>query len=71
MIPLINNNNNDNIYIYIYLVIHRQTVLLYHNSSVWLDTLEISCWDRKPPNLALDLVSYRLATVRPKLAREL
>ena len=22
----------------IYIVIHRQTVLLYHNSSVWLDT---------------------------------
>ena len=25
-------------YIYIYIVIHRQTVLLYHNTSVWLDT---------------------------------
>ena len=24
------------IYIYIYIVIHRQTVSLYHNSSVWL-----------------------------------
>ena len=23
--------------LYIYIVIHRQTVLLYHNSSVWLD----------------------------------
>ena len=23
-------------YIYIYIVIHRQTVSLYHNSSVWL-----------------------------------
>ena len=26
------------IYIYIYIVLHRQTVSLYHNSSVWLDT---------------------------------
>ena len=26
------------IYIYIYSVIHRQTISLYHNSSVWLDT---------------------------------
>ena len=26
------------IYIYIYTVIHRQTVSLYRNSSVWLDT---------------------------------
>ena len=26
-------------YIYMYdIVIHRQTVSLYHNSSVWLDT---------------------------------
>ena len=24
--------------IYIYIVIHRQTLSLYHNSSVWLDT---------------------------------
>ena len=28
------------IYIYIYIVIQRQTVSLYHNSSVWLDTLQ-------------------------------
>ena len=26
------------IYIYIYMVIHRQTVSFYQNSSVWLDT---------------------------------
>ena len=26
------------IYIYMHIVIHRQTVSLYHNSSVWLDT---------------------------------
>ena len=28
------------IYIYIYIVIHRQTVSLYHNSSVWLKKLD-------------------------------
>ena len=28
------------IYIYIYIVIHRQTVKLYHNSSVWVYTQE-------------------------------
>ena len=26
------------VYIYIYIVIHRQTVSFYQNSSVWLDT---------------------------------
>ena len=26
------------IYTYMYIVIHRQTVSLYYNSSVWLDT---------------------------------
>ena len=35
-------SRNVTIYIYIYIVIHRQTVLLYHNSSVWLDMLDTS-----------------------------
>ena len=30
------------IYIYIYIVIHRQTVSLYHNSSVWIDAQDAS-----------------------------
>ena len=34
------------LYIYIYIVIHRQTVSLNIISSKWLDTGEISCWDR-------------------------
>ena len=34
------------IYIYIYIVIHRQTVSLYYNYSVWLDTQNASSWDR-------------------------
>ena len=39
------------------IVLHRQTVLMYENSSVWLDTQDASSWDRKPPNFTLDLVS--------------
>ena len=35
-------------------IIHRQTVLLYHNSSVWLDTLYASSWNRNQPNFTLD-----------------
>ena len=31
-------NNHRIIYIYIYIVIHRENVSLYHNSSGWLDT---------------------------------
>ena len=27
---------------YTYIVLHRKTALLYHNSSVWLDTLDTS-----------------------------
>ena len=41
---------------YIYIVIHRHTVSLYHNSSVWLDTLDVWSWDRNLPNFMLDLV---------------
>ena len=33
------------IYIYIYTVIYRQTVLLYHNSLVWLDMWDASSWN--------------------------
>ena len=46
---------------FIYIVIHWQTVSLYHNTSVWLDTLDAWSWDGKPPNFTLDLVSYRSA----------
>ena len=45
------------IHIYIYIVIHRQTVSLYHNSTVWLDTQDSSSWDQNLPNFTLDLVS--------------
>ena len=41
-------------------VIHRQTVLLYHNSSVWLDTQDTSSWGWNLPIFMFDLVSYHL-----------
>ena len=36
---------DDNTYIYVCIVIHRQIVSLYRNSSVWLDTLDASSLD--------------------------
>ena len=59
------------IYIYIYIVIHRQTVSVYHNSSVWLDTYDTWSWDRSPHNFTLYLESYRLACKRTTSALEL
>ena len=38
-----------------FIVIHKQTVSLCHNFSVWLDTLVTSSWDRNPPNFRLGL----------------
>ena len=32
----------------LYVVIHRQTVSLYHNSSVELDTQDASSWAQNP-----------------------
>ena len=44
-----------NIYIiYIYIIIHRQTVSFYQNSSVWLDTQDARSRDRNPSNFTLD-----------------
>ena len=59
------------LYIYKYILSSRQTVSLYHNSSVWLDTLDTWSWDRNPPNFTLDLVSDRSANNRTSSAREL
>ena len=58
------------IYIYIYIVIHRQTVSLYHNSSVWLDMQDASNWGQNPPNFKLDLVSYSAAIRHHMSAQE-
>ena len=32
----------------IYIIIHRQTLSLYHKYSVWLDTRDASRWDQNP-----------------------
>ena len=39
---------------YIYIVIHRQAVSFYQNSSVWLDTQDARSRDRNPSNFTLD-----------------
>ena len=54
--------------IYIYIVIRRQIVSFYHNSSVWVDTLDARSWDRNPSNLTLNKVSDLSATKRATLA---
>ena len=59
------------IYIYIYIGIHRQTVSLYHNSSLWPDTLNAWSWDRNQFNFTLDLVLDRSVNKRTTSAREL
>ena len=41
----------------IYIVIHKEIVSLYHNSTVWLDILDARSWNRNPPYFMLDLVS--------------
>ena len=46
------------IYIYIYIVIHRHTVSLYHNSSVWRDRKDTESWDRNPPKFTSALELY-------------
>ena len=63
-------SKNIYIYIYMYIVIHRQTVSLYHNPSVWLDKQDVSRWDRNPPNFTLDLVSYHSVCRRHTSARD-
>ena len=48
--------------IYIYIVIHRQTVSFYQNSSVWLDTQDAQSRDRNLSNFTLSF--------RPRWLRE-
>ena len=49
-------------YIYMYIVIHRQTVSLYHNSLVGLDTRDSRNWDRKPADFYASRRFDRTAT---------
>ena len=55
----------------VYIVIHRQTVSLYHNSSMWLDTWDAWSWDRNPPNFTLGLESDHSTNKRTTSPREL
>ena len=48
------------IYVYIYVCMYV-CVNVNHNSSVWLDTEDVSSWDRKPTNFTLDMVPNRSA----------
>ena len=55
----LNQLNFSHIYIYIYIYIYRhpiQTVLLYHNTSVWLVTLDTRNWNR---NAAIKTLIHR------------
>ena len=49
---LCHTHTHTHIHIYIYIYSHpHQIVSLYYISSVWLDTLDVSCWDRNKQNL--------------------
>ena len=61
--------NRTCLYIYIYIVIHRQTVSFYQNSSVWLDTQDAQSQDRNLSNFTLDCDSDHSATKRTMLAK--
>ena len=51
--------------IYIYIVIHRQTISLYHNSSVWLNTDGSRSWDRNLADTNANPRFYHTATRKP------
>ena len=56
----------------IYIVIHRQTVLLYHNTSVWLDRLDSWSWDQNTADSNANLRFYHSAMTRkPAQAKEI
>ena len=46
----------------VYIVIYRQTISLYHKSSVWLYTLDYRSWDRNPFNSNANSRFYHSAT---------
>ena len=53
----------------VYIVIHRQTVSFYQNSSVWLDTQDARSRDRNPSNFKLDRDSDHSSTKQTTLAK--
>ena len=70
VLPFHHFNTHTHIYIYIHIVIYRQTVSLYHNASVWLDTLDVSRWGRNLPKFTLNWYPTTKPFRRPKSARE-
>ena len=46
-----NKQLTQKLYIYIYFVIHKQTVSLHHNSSMWLDTHDALSREQNPPKI--------------------
>ena len=44
----------------VYIVILRQTVSLYHNSSVWMDMKDASSWNWNLADFTLDMVFHYL-----------
>ena len=59
------------IYIYIYIVIHRQTVSFYQNSSVWLDRQDSRNWDRNLAEWNSNSRFYHSATRKPEQVKEI
>ena len=57
-------------FLHTYILSSRQTVSLYHNSSVWLDTWDAWSWHWNPPNFTLDLVSHRSANKQTTSVQE-
>ena len=59
------------IHSYIYIVTHRQTVSLYHKSSVWLDRLDSQSWDRNLADWKANLRFYHSAMRKSAQAKEI
>ena len=58
MLAAQHDDDDDDDYPYIHDIDVHRKIVLYHNSSVWLDTQVASNWDR---TFALDMVSNCLA----------
>ena len=61
----------DSRLIYIYIYIHGQTVLLYQNPSVWLDTQNALNWNPNPADFTSNILSlyYRHLCVSKEFLR--
>ena len=62
--------SNDQKTLCLYIVIQRQTVSLYQNSSVWLDTVDGRSWDRNWADTYASWKFYCKVCVREKREKE-